>query len=68
MKEMIRKGLILARTGFGNTTGVGARNGRILEPTSPAFYDTRSGGYDNRLERSTFFFASHRCLERSFVE
>jgi len=32
------------------------------------FYDALSGGYDNRLERQTFFLASHRCLERRFVE
>jgi len=32
------------------------------------FYDTLSGDYDNRLERYTFFLASHRCLERLFVE
>jgi len=32
------------------------------------FYDALSGGYDNRLERQTFFLASHRCLERLFVE
>ena len=28
------------------------------------FYDALSGGYDNRLQRQTFFLASHRCLER----
>jgi len=32
------------------------------------FYDALSGGYDNRLETQTFFLASHRCLERLFVE
>jgi len=32
------------------------------------FYDALSGGYDNRLEGQTFFLASHRCLERLFVE
>jgi len=32
------------------------------------FYDPLSGGYDNRLERQTFFLASHRCLERLLVE
>jgi len=31
-------------------------------------YDAFSGGYDNTLKRQTFFLASHRCLERLFVE
>jgi len=32
------------------------------------FCDALSGGYDNRLERQTFFLASYQCLERLFVE